>query len=118
MIIGQDYKFRDDMKADTVPVELLTDPYSGVILRYTTVAISEQEDGTAKLKFDYELFETGNHTMVGLRKDPKFQEYAGLVLNAMILESVENPDEFGENYSEELDEERELRSESSAISEG
>ena len=118
MIIGKDYTFRDDIKADTVPIEILTDPYKGVILRYTTVAIQEQSDGTAKLKFDYEFFETGEHSMIGLRKDDKFQEFAGLVLNAMILESVENPDEFGENYTEEFTEERELRSEGSSLSEG
>ena len=116
MIMGQDYRFRDDIKADTVPIEMLTDPYKGVILRYTTVAIQEQKDGTAKLKFDYDLIETGDNTMIGLRKDDKFQEYAGLILNAMILESLENPDEPGENYSEEPLEERELRSESSSVS--
>jgi hypothetical protein len=92
MILGEDFKFRDDMKEDTVPIEMLTGPYKGVILRYTTVAIQEQENGSAKLKFDYELYETGEHTMVGLRKDDRFQIHAGLILNAMILESIEAPD--------------------------
>lgn len=106
MIAGEDYKFRDDMENNTVPIELLTEPYKGVILRYTTVAIQEEEDGNAKLKFDYELFETGEHTMVSLRKDDKFQQHIGLILNAMILESLEAPDnELGEYYTEEPDNE-------------
>ena len=106
MILGEDYRFRDDIKADTVPIEMLTGPYKGVTLRYTTVAIQEQENGSAKLKFDYELYETGDHTMVGLRKDDRFQIHAGLILNAMILESIEAPDnEPRENDSEEFVEE-------------
>ena len=42
MVIGEDYKFRDDLKYDTVPIELLTGPYTGIVLRYTHVAIKEQ----------------------------------------------------------------------------
>lgn len=89
MIIGEDFKFRDDLKTDTVPIELLTDPYKGVILRYTNVGIKELEDNTAVLQFGYELYEMGNHTETKLRKDTKFQEHAGLVLNALILESLD-----------------------------
>lgn len=105
MIAGQDYRFRDDLKKETVPIELLTEPYKDVILRYTTVAIQEQDGGQAKLKFDYELIETGNHTMIGLRKDDRFQQHVGLILNAMILETLEMPDESGENDPQEFVEE-------------
>lgn len=106
MILGEDYGFRDDMKEETVPIELLTGPYKGVILRYTTVAIQEQEDNQAKLKFDYELYETGDHTMVGLRKDKVFEQHIGLILNAMILESLEAPkNESRDDYFEEPDNE-------------
>jgi len=106
MIAGEDYKFRDDMKHDTVPIELLTEPYRGVILRYTTVSVQEQEEGDAKLRFDYELLETGDNTMIGLRKDDRFQQHVGLILNAMILESLEVPDnDLGEHYTEEPDNE-------------
>lgn len=89
MILSEQYKFRDDIKADTVPIEFLTDPYKGVILRYTKVGIKEQDNNTAVLQFDYELFEMGDHTEVKLRKDPMFQEHAGLILNALILESMD-----------------------------
>lgn len=104
MVLGEDYIFRDDLKEDTVPIELLTGPYKGVTLRYTTVAIQEQENNTAKLKFDYELYETGDHTMVGLRKDDRFQHHIGLILNSMILESLEAPqNESRDDYFEEPD---------------
>lgn len=86
MILGIDYKFRDDMKEDTVPIELLTEPYKDVILRYTQVSIHEQADGTAKLRFDYEFYGTGKHTMTSLRKNEHFNHYIGTILNAMILD--------------------------------
>jgi len=108
MILGTDWKFRDDMKEDTVPIELLMEPYKGVILRYTRVSINEQADGTARLRFDYELHDPGEHTMIKLRKDEKFNQALGLILNAMILdiadaESKENESrtDNSEEYSEE-----------------
>lgn len=106
MIVNEDYKFRDDMKLDTVPIELLTDPFKGVILRYTTVAIQEKENGEARLKFDYELIEPGDHSMVSLRKNNIFQHHVGLILNAMILDSLEAPeDDTREHDIEESDNE-------------
>lgn len=93
MIIGQDFKFRDDFKnLDTVPVEILTGPYKGVILRYTHVAIQEQEDETAKLKFGFDIIESPTLKKKKLREDTKFMTEAGLILNAMILETVGDTD--------------------------
>ncbi len=111
MIIGQDFKFRDDYKNfDTVPVEILTGPYKGVILRYTHVAIQEQEDQTAKLKFGFDIIESPDIKKKKLRDDTKFMTVAGLVLNAMILETVGDVDAVGENYSEEPVSQRAVRS--------
>lgn len=111
MIIGQDFKFRDDFKnLDTVPVEILTGPYKGVILRYTHVAIQEQEDETAKLKFGFDIIESPMLKKKKLREDTKFMTEAGLILNAMILETVGDTDAVGENYSEEPVEQRAVRS--------
>lgn len=90
MIIGEDYKFRDDMKHDTVPIELLTGPYKGVIFRYTDVGIMEQNDETAKMRFNYDLHGMGDYTETSLRKDPKFTQHIGIILNGLILEIVEN----------------------------
>lgn len=104
MILGIDWKFRDDMKEDTVPIELLTDPYKGVILRYTQVSIHEQVDGTAKLKFDYELYDAGSHTMAALRNDEKFTAHIGLVLNTMILDITDAESELNESGTDDTEE--------------
>lgn len=88
MVPGTDYRFRDDMKEDTVPIELLLEPYNGIVLRYTTVGISENADGTATLKFSYDLYEMGEYTETHLRNNKKFEAYLGLVLNSMILDST------------------------------
>lgn len=100
MKLNEDWKFRDDIKADTVPIEILTEPYKGVILRYTRVSIKEQQNESAVLQFEYELHEMGNHTEVSLRKDKKFEHFAGLVLNNLILESIEGTDESREDDTE------------------
>lgn len=89
MQINEDFKFRDDIKADTVPIELLTGNYKGVILRYTKVAIREQEDLTAKLQYEYEIIDAGKSTETGLRKDKTFEFHIGLILNALILEATD-----------------------------
>lgn len=99
MIIGQDYRLRDDLYEEdkTLPIELLTGPYAGVIMRFTTVSIKEIEDDQAKMLFDYELLEMGNHTETSLRKDDRFTHHAGLVLNTMILETLESKYATGKN---------------------
>ena len=117
MIIEKDFKFRDDIEKDTIPIEILTGAYKGVIMRYTEVSIHEQENDTAKLRFSYELIEMGDHTETKLREDRVFLTEAGLILNAMILETVGDvPDATGENYSEEPVEERSVHTQGSSIS--
>lgn len=103
MNIGEDWKFRDDLKEDTVPIELLTGPYKGVTFRYTDVKVVEQELGTAKMQFNYELYQMGDHTETSLRKDSKFTTQIGLILNKLILEVVD--DEHRETDTEGLIEE-------------
>lgn len=107
MIIGQDYLLRDDLYEEdkTLPIQLLTGPYKDVILRFTTVAIKEMEDDQAKMIFDYDLLEMGNHTETSLRKDAKFTQHIGLVLNTMILETLEEKNAAGENDTTEFVEE-------------
>jgi hypothetical protein len=93
MILGVDFQFRDDMKQETVPIEILAGPYKGVISRFTKVSVHELEDRTAKVRFEYELYETGDYTKVDLRKDRIFTEFLGLILNTIILASVGDDDE-------------------------
>ena len=96
MILNEDYKLREDMDEkthDTLPIELLTGPYKGVLYRYTTVQLREQEDGFATMQFQYELYEMGDHTETSLRKDQNFTRHIGLILNQIILETLEEPTE-------------------------
>lgn len=116
MIIGVDYKFRDDIKAETVPIELLTGPYKGIVYRYTQVSVKEREDNTAVMQFDYFLHNTGELSETTIRRDSKFTQHIGLILNTLILETVEN--ENREDHSEEPVAERTVHTESSTISEG
>lgn len=117
MIIGQDYRFRDDYKnLDTVPIEILTGPFKGVILRYTHVAVQEEENDSATLKFGFDIIESPNIKKKKLRDDTKFMTEAGLILNAMILEMVGDKDAVGENYSEEPVEERSVHPQGSSVS--
>jgi hypothetical protein len=118
MIVGTDFKFRDEYQNDTTAIELLTEAYKGVIYRYTNVGISEQEDGTAKLRFNYEFIDTGKFKEDKLRTDSYFNEHLGLILNTLILDVVEmSNNEIGTDNSEEFVEEREVSSKGTAISE-
>jgi len=104
MILGEDYKFRDDLvkeKTETVPIELLTGPFKGVILRYTRVAIQENKNDSASLQFEYDLLKIpGKFSHPGLRKNKLFTKHIGLILNALILEVVDT-DEHGTGNTEE-----------------
>jgi len=91
MSVGKLYKFRDDLKQyDTVPIELLTEKYQGVILRYTNVSVKELEDNSASLIFGYDLVEMGKHTETNLRRSKDFDQHIGTILNEMILEVVDD----------------------------
>ena len=93
MLENGDFRFRDDMivkdSKDTVPIEILTGPYKNVIFKFTTVGVKELENGTAVLKFQYDLSEMGDHTETKLRSDKRFEDHLGILLNHLILESAE-----------------------------
>lgn len=94
MILNEDYRLREDMDEkthDTLPIELLSGPYKGVLYRYTTVQLQEQDNGFATMKFQYELYEMGDHTETALRKDQNFTKHIGLILNQIILDTLEEP---------------------------
>lgn len=103
MIIGKDFKFRDDLKNDTVPIELLLDPYSKIVYRYTQVGVKENDNSTATLKFQYDLIEMGDYTETSLRKDKVFENILGLILNLLILDAAD--DEHRKNNSKKPDQE-------------
>lgn len=121
MIDPRDFRFRDDLakieSGDTVPIEILTGPYKNVIFRYVRVSVKEKEEGEAVLQYQYELLEMGNHTETQLRKDERFSRHLGVMLNHLILESLEtNNNENRENHTEEFNEESIVHEESSSVS--
>jgi len=103
MKLGEDFKLRDDLydpneKEATLPIELLTTPYKGVVYRYTRVGIKENEaqDG-AVMQFDYDFVDPGPFTMVKLRSDKYFNTTIGLVLNEILLDHLEGEANESEN---------------------
>ena len=116
MIVGEDFKFRDDLKKDTVPIELLLKPYANVVYRYTNIGeVKEHKDGTATIKFQYELFDAGKHTETKLRKDKRFEKAIGLVLNRLILEAVQGSEDDRKDDTEKSVETRRVRKKSSTV---
>jgi hypothetical protein len=124
MEAGTDYKFRDDLfnpKEDgsTVPIELMVDPFAGVVYRYTTVGFKVGEDDIPRIQYDYEIIKTNDLSMITLRKNEKFNTMLGLILNAMLLDLGDASEvEAGANNSKEPDTEGRLHEKSSSVSEG
>jgi len=117
MELGTDYKFRDDLfnvkhEGSTVPIELMLDPFNGVVYHYTTVAFKMGEDDVPRISFEYEIDKTNDLSMTTLRKNEKFNATLGLILNALLLDAseVEGVSETRTNDTEEPDQGSELHS--------
>ena len=112
MELGIDYNFRDDLwieskKESTVPIEILIDPFKGVVYNYTTVSFKVGEDDVPRIGYDYEIIKTNDLSMMTLRKNEKFNRMLGLILNAMLLEMADAEDDIANrtNYPEKPDQE-------------
>jgi len=112
MELGIDWIFRDDLfnpKEDgsTVPIELLVDPFAGVVYNYTTVKFKLGEDDVPRIQYDYEIIKTNDLSMVTLRKNQKFNTILGLILNTLLLDAseAEGASETRTNHTEEPDQE-------------
>lgn len=123
MKLGIDYKFRDDLfdakkEGTTVPIELLVDPYQGVVYNYTTVKFKMEEDGVPKIQYDYDIIDPGKFSMVKLRKDEFFWKNLGLILNELLLEAseAEGASENRTDHNKELDQERDVHQKGSSVS--
>jgi hypothetical protein len=109
MEVGIDYKFRDDLfnqneEGTTVPIEIMVDPFAGIVYRYTTVTFKMDEDNIPRMQYDYEIIKTNDLSMVTLRKNDKFNTMLGLILNALLLDvsEVEGDSEIRANDTKEL----------------
>lgn len=109
MELGTDWQFRDDLfnaKEDgtTVPIEILVDPFAGIVYRYTQVAFKMGEDNVPRMQYDYEIIKTNDLSMVTLRKNVKFNTMLGLILNSLLLDAseAEGASETRTNHTEKL----------------
>ena len=123
MKLGIDYRFRDDLfdakkEGSTVPIELMVDPYQGVVYNYTTVKFKMEEDGIPRIQYDYEIVDPGKFTMIKLRKDEFFWKNLGLILNELLLEAseAEGASENRANNNQEPNQKRDLYEEGSSVS--
>ena len=123
MELNKDYKFRDDLfdprkDGTTVPIEILLDPFAGVVYHYTTVAFKVGEDDVPRISFEYEIDKTNDLSMTTLRKNEKFITTLGLILNSLLLDAseAEGVSETGTNDTKEPDQERGLHEEGSTVS--
>ena len=124
MILGTDYKFRDDLfdsKTDgtTVPIERTLDPFTGIVYLYTRVAF-RMDGEVPRMMFDYEIIKTNDLSMMTLRKNEKFNSILGVILNTLLLEAAEagedETDETGNNDLKEPDSAADLHEEGSTVS--
>ena len=100
MEVGIDYKFRDDLfnpkeEGSTVPIELILDPFTGIVYRYTTVKFKLGEDDIPRLQYDYEIVKTNDLSMMTLRKNEKFNTALGLILNSLLLDAADEQNGTG-----------------------
>ena len=123
MEAGTDFKFRDDLfnakdTGSTCPVELMLDPFAGIVYRYTTVTFKMGEDNVPRLLYDYEIIKTNELSMTTLRKNDKFNTTLGLILNSLLLDAseAEGMSETGTNDTKEPDSERKLHEEGPTVS--
>lgn len=99
----KNYKFRDDLfdekhEGTTVPIELLVDPYTGVVYRYTVVNFKVGEDQIPRMQFDFEIVKPGKFSETTLRRDDYFIKNIGVILNDLLLEANDDGEiETGDN---------------------
>jgi hypothetical protein len=112
MELGTDWKFRDDLfdqkqEGSTCPIELMLDPFAGVVYRYTTVKFKMDEDNIPRMQYDYEILKTNDLSMITLRKNQKFNTVLGLILNNLLLDAseAEGASETRTNHTEKSNQE-------------
>jgi hypothetical protein len=105
MILNIDFRFSNVYNTDTSAIELLTEAYKGVIFRFTNVGVKENDDGTATLKFAYDILSPGKFKEDLLRKDDYFERHLGLILNTLIIDIAELDGAVRENDLTEFVEE-------------
>ncbi len=64
--------------------------YAGVIVTYGTVGLKTQEDGSAKLSFQYNITESPKHNKKKLEGSDEFRNTLGDILSHIIESALES----------------------------
>lgn len=65
-------------------IKLTSGPFQGIIYSYGKVEFDEQADGTCKLKFEYEVYDSDNDY-----NKEEFEFYAGQLLEFIIMDELQ-----------------------------
>ena len=88
-----DFSLVENLSEDFYGVKLNGGEYNGVILVYGAVSISMPEEGSldevAKLKFNYNIKDSGKYQPDELEKDTLFNQYIGDVLTYIIVTQLD-----------------------------
>ena len=98
--INKDYQFIQSDDDRITGVGILKGKYTGVLYHYGKAQIVE-DDGFAKMIFDYTIVHTPYFSVNTLLKDKEFHEMIGDILTQILLEKTN--EETRNNDSEELD---------------
>lgn len=79
-----EYRFQNAPQGDSTWVEITSGEYSGVIYSYGTVKFSDEFD-MPKLKFNFAVLYSGNHSASDLQTDQNFITIIGDILTDIII---------------------------------
>ena len=92
-ITDDDFSLVENLSEDFYGVKLNGGEYDGVIVVYGAVSIQMPEEGSldedARLKFNYNIKDSGRYQPDQLEKDPAFANYLGDVLTYIIVTQLD-----------------------------
>lgn len=107
-----------DLAVKWSDIILLHEPWKGVTVRVGAVSFFDDENGDPHGTFDYEIIDRKRFKERKLRKDKKFVAHVGHIILSMLedhLEGGTKDNEIGDDYIEEPDLQRRVRSKSPAV---
>lgn len=95
-----DFHYINFNNTEITGIELLVPEFKGVIFHYNKAKIIE-EDGIARLKFDYRIVFPGEYDIDSLNSNEQFHTIMGDLLTQFLMAKIE--DETRNNNSEKFD---------------
>lgn len=76
-------------KHDRPCVQVMQQPYKGVIVKIGALNFKEQSDGTMKMTFEFNIIDSGNHKERKLKKDKVLTQILGDIITTLMSEQIE-----------------------------